>query len=153
MSFTHQQYADALARLNRNSVRETPPAETASREASLHEEIEDLCRQQGWYYIHSRMDKPSTIGVGTLDFTIFAHPTRWLCRRCERIVQSPDAMDGGCCSVGYAPIPRVFCFECKAKGGKATEQQLAAIAFLRKLGHVAEVVFNIGQVRQIVGLT
>ena len=81
-------------------------------ESDLHDKVEDFCRERGWYYIHSRLDRRTTVAVGTPD---------WL-------VAKPN---GQC-----------VWLELKRRNGKATPAQQAAIAHLRKLGHRAEVVDN-----------
>jgi hypothetical protein len=55
-------------------------------EKTLHDEIIAHCDKQWprWKYIHSRMDKPSTIQEGCQDFTIFM-PGRVLCVECKRV--------------------------------------------------------------------
>jgi hypothetical protein len=83
-----------------------------SPESDLHDKVVDYCRAKGWFVVHSRMDRRSTIGVGTPDFAIAAH--------------------GG----------RMLWLELKRKGGKPTIAQQAAIAQLTKLGHLAFVVDN-----------
>ncbi len=81
-------------------------------EASLHAEIEQDCRSRGFYYVHSRMDRQTTCGVGTPDFVI--------------------ALPGG----------KTFWVEAKARREKPKPDQLAAAAHLRKLGHHIAVVRN-----------
>ena len=105
--------AEPLALKTHTSDGGSAPCE---READLHDEIIALCRRRGWYYVHSRMDRRSTIGVGTPDFAI--------------------ALPGG----------KMVWLECKRRGGKATPAQLAAIAQLRRLGHTAFVVDNLEDV-------
>lgn len=83
-----------------------------SPESDLDDKVGDYCREHGWYFIRARTDRRSTLAVGTPDYAIFAH--------------------GG----------RTLFLELKRRGGKATTAQLAAIAHLRKLGHMAEVVDN-----------
>lgn len=83
-----------------------------SPESDLHDQVEAHCRAKGWFYVHSRMDRRSTVSVGTPDFAIAAH--------------------GG----------RMLWLELKRKGGKATTAQQAAIAQLTKLGHLAFIVDN-----------
>lgn len=55
------------------------PAHTAGKpirnraskgERAIHDEIEQFLRLRGWYYVHSRMDKPTTCAVGTPDFIV-----------------------------------------------------------------------------------
>ena len=83
-----------------------------SLEADLHDQVESFCREWGWWYLHSRMDRRTTVAVGALDFCI------------------------------AKPEGRVLWLELKRRGGKATPAQLATIAHLRKLGHTAEIVDN-----------
>jgi hypothetical protein len=85
------------------------PKQPVKREADLHDEVEALCRQRGYYYIHSRMDRRSTVQVGAPDFLI------------------------------ALPHSRMVWIELKRKGGKPTLRQLAAITHLKKLGHAAAV--------------
>lgn len=69
---TPQQYHDMLTRLNKGQVRDgKPPDDAVDHESDLHDEITAECRRRGWGFIHSRMDKPSTVGVGVCDFAIF----------------------------------------------------------------------------------
>lgn len=89
-----------------------PTSKAVAVEGDLHDEIDRHCREQGYLVIHARMDMPSTIAVGHPDFTIFMPEQK-------------------CCFI-----------ECKAKGKKATIDQLAKIAHARKFGFVAEVVDN-----------
>lgn len=87
-----------------------PCADAVPRESDLHEAILDDCRRRGWHAIHSRMDRPTTTGVGDPDFVIMA--------------------DNG----------RTFYIEAKSKTGKLTNAQLALAAQASKLGHVIHVV-------------
>ena len=82
------------------------------RESDLHDDIERHCREKGYLYIHSRMDRESTIQVGHPDWTIFM------------------------------PDHKACFIECKKRGAKATTGQLSKIAHARKLGFVAEIVDN-----------
>jgi len=81
-------------------------------ERDLHDQIEAHCLSNGWLYIHSRMDKPSTIQVGTPDFIIFE------------------------------PMAITTFIECKARNGKTTTKQLEKLAHAKKLGYTAEAVDN-----------
>lgn len=76
------------------------------RESKLHERIIDFCNSQWprWKYIRARMDKKSTIQVGSQDFTIFASGSR------------------------------TFCFECKREGEKRTDDQLIWAKEMEMLG-------------------
>jgi len=95
--------------------------EEIKRERDLHDQIEDYCRARGWFYVHSRMDRASTIAVGFPDFGIFMHGAR-----------------------------TVF-LECKRPGEKATIKQLEKIAHARKLGFVAEVVESMDGALEAIG--
>lgn len=83
---------------------------SAQREADLHEEILEFCRARQWPVVHSRMDRPATCGVGTPDFVV--------------------ALPGGA----------TLWVEAKRAGGKPTVAQLAWLAALGRVGHVAGVV-------------
>ena len=76
MRLTPEQFATLQAR--RNSA----PVE---READLHQQILDFCRQQEpqWVCIHSRMDAATTTDRGVPDFVILA-PGRVLLVECKR---------------------------------------------------------------------
>lgn len=98
-----------------NPGQDNAPPEVSSRpllECDLHDQVETYCRSQGWYYLHSRMDRRTTVTVGAPDFVIFM------------------------------PQGKTLCLELKRKGGKATKKQLETIAHLRKLGHVAAIADN-----------
>lgn len=73
-------------------------------ESALHEHIIARCKTLGWHYVHARMDRRSSIGIGCCDFYLFA------------------------------PCGRVVCVECKAKNGKMTTEQLGVRAHLLRLG-------------------
>jgi roadblock/LC7 domain-containing protein len=79
-------------------------------ESDLHDKILAYCRAKGWLAIHSRMDVPATVQIGTPDFAI--------------------AMGGG----------KTVYVEAKRKAGKATPAQLAWMAGLHKLGHKAAII-------------
>ena len=88
-----------------------PPITLAqAREYTLHKQILEECRSRGWLVIHSRLDLPATVAVGTPDFVIIA--------------------DCG----------RTFLVEAKARGGKPTTAQLAWLAMAAKLDHEAALV-------------
>ncbi len=91
---------------------QTPEREPAKHESDLHDEIIAFCRSKGWYYIHSRTDRPTTNQVGCPDFCI--------------------VMDGG----------RIVFLEVKRPGSKPTPAQAATIAWLRKLGASAHIVHD-----------
>lgn len=96
-------------------------ADATDDESKLHDEIIQYCRANGFYYVHSRMDRKSTNGVGTADF-IIALPngvTAWI--------------------------------ECKAKNRKQSTEQLAAEAWLKKLGHNYHLVRSLSEFLEAVG--
>lgn len=82
------------------------------REAELHRKILDYCQARGWPRVYSRMDVPSTAGIGTPDF----------------VIAMPDA--------------KTLWIEAKVGGGKVRPEQAAWIASLRILGHRARVVWS-----------
>lgn len=86
------------------------PSDAVDREADLHAAILDHCRAKGWPVVHSRMDAPTSCGVGTPDFVV--------------------AIPGG----------RTLWVEAKAKTGKLRPEQEAWLALLRHHGHRCGVV-------------
>ena len=80
------------------------------REASLHEEIFDACRQRGWIALHGSMAERTCRTLGEPDFTILAN--------------------GG----------RVLFVECKTRTGKLSPAQAALKFHAEKLGHTIHVV-------------
>ncbi len=89
--------------------------QTAQSEAKLHDEILTYCRSKGWRVVHSRMDRPSTSGVGSPDFVV--------------------AVDGG----------RTIWVEAKTRKGKLTTEQEAWLMALKALGHHAWVVRSLSE--------
>jgi len=84
--------------------------EAVSREQRLHEQIITECRARRWLVIHSRMDRPTTQGLGVPDFVILA--------------------DKG----------RLFLVEAKARQGKMSIAQLAFEIQCEGLGHKVHLV-------------
>ncbi len=120
MGIDQIQYQAMLARLERNRIRQPSESATDEPESKLHRQIEDWCRQRGWPYVHSRMDKRTTTAVGVPDFIIFAKNGR------------------------------VLCVEAKRKGRKPTPQQLAWLAQIRKLGHTASIIYSFEEFMELV---
>jgi len=89
-----------------------PSAGAVERESDLHDEIAAYCKLKGWYYVHSRMDRPTSQNLGVADFII--------------------ATNGG----------NTLWIEAKAKRNKPTREQLAAKCWLEKLGHEAHIVWS-----------
>lgn len=81
-----------------------------AKESDLHDKIMEACKQRSWVAVHSRMDRPSTTGIGVADFIIFA--------------------DGG----------RVFVVEAKSATGKLSIAQMAFMKHLEMLGHTCHAV-------------
>ena len=47
-------------------------AAPVERESDLHDQIETECNRRGYLVVHSRMDMPTTTGLGVPDFIILA---------------------------------------------------------------------------------
>ncbi|MDE2105165.1 MAG: VRR-NUC domain-containing protein [Patescibacteria group bacterium] len=94
-------------------------AEPVAHESDLHDQIIAECKRRGWKYVHSRMDRKTTVGEGVCDFIIYA--------------------DGG----------KMFHVECKALKGKLSMEQLAFIAWVEKLGHKVHVVTSFGEFLEV----
>lgn len=114
-TITQSQYADMLARTQRNLGRLPPVGEPVPIESELHDEIIRVCKCRGWFYVHARMDKRTTQACGTPDFII---------------------ADGN---------GETYWIECKRKGSKPTPEQLATICHLRHNGHIAGIVTNMAE--------
>lgn len=95
-------------------------AKAVAIEADLHADILQFCTSRGWRAHHSRMDRPSTCGVGTPDFAI--------------------AMPNGV----------TVWVEAKARNNKPTPEQLAWLAALDILGHVTGVVRSMEEFRALI---
>ena len=85
------------------------------REARLHEEIFDECRQRGWIALHGSMAERTCRTLGEPDFVILA--------------------DGG----------RVLLVECKSRSGKLSPAQAALKHHDEKLEHTIHVVRSLGE--------
>lgn len=92
-----------------------PVGEGCDDESKLHEQIAAECRQRGWWFSRSRMDRATTTCLGNPDFLIFA--------------------DGG----------RTFAIECKTAKGKVTREQAGTLHWLTNLGHKAAVVRSLNE--------
>lgn len=75
----------------------------------------DECDRRGWVYYHGAIGKRTHRTEGEPDFIILANQGRLLL------------------------------VECKKKGGKVTDKQLAGIVQARRLGHFIRVVHNIDE--------
>ena len=104
---------DTLRRLNPHlfGPGEPPRATTGvTNEASLHDQIFDLCRQRVWIALHGSMAERSHRTLGEPDFTILA--------------------DRG----------RVLFVECKSRTGKLSPAQAALKLHAETLGHTIHLV-------------
>jgi len=122
VTFSH---SDWLAHEAKQAKAKPSPSDAAPRETGkggLHEQIMDYCNAQWprWKFIHSRTDQKSTVEVGAPDFVLF--------------------LPGG----------RTVLIECKAKGGKLSNEQLAWAKELSLLGHYVEVVFSLEEFKRVV---
>jgi hypothetical protein len=88
------------------------PVPGCDDESQLHNQIMLYCERRGWIALHGSMAHKTKRTVGELDFTICA--------------------DAG----------RTFFIEIKVKGRKVSIEQAAMIAHLKKLGHLAVVVWS-----------
>ena len=91
-----------------------------SREAELHEQIFDECRQRGWIALHGSMAERTCRTLGEPDFTILA--------------------SGG----------RVLFVECKSRSGKLSPAQAALKFHAEKLGHTVHIVRSLEDFLNIV---
>jgi hypothetical protein len=82
-------------------------------EKDLHEQIETICKAKGYLVRHDRMGRKTTGQIGWPDYEIFM------------------------------PNKRFCALELKAKGNKASEEQLATIAWFHKFKFTAEIVDNL----------
>lgn len=92
------------------------------REKDLHDQIINFCAEQPhpWICLHSRTDRRATNNLGTPDFVIVT--------------------DTG----------RVWFVECKRRLGKCSPAQNAMLAWLRKNGANAGVVFSLNEFKGLV---
>lgn len=120
MSINSIQFAQMLARVEQNSRRMALSDEPVTKESDLHQDIIDLCKRRGWFYVRSRMDRRTTQAIGVPDFIV--------------------AADGG----------KTIWIECKAKGNKPSSEQLATITFLKAKGHAAAICYNMADVMELV---
>jgi hypothetical protein len=107
--------------LARTEKQAAAPVDAVAVESDLHDQIMADIRRRGWLAIHSRMDMATTTAIGVPDFVIMG--------------------DGG----------RVWWIECKARGGKVSNSQMAFHAMAAKLGHRVVVVWNFAEYASIVG--
>jgi hypothetical protein len=87
-----------------------PSPEAVEKEADLHYQIMDFCRDRGWQFLHGSMSERTHRTLGEPDFTILA-------------------------SMG-----RKFLVECKSRTGKLSQKQREFIHQATRNGHVIHVV-------------
>lgn len=109
--------SDYTAFLARQKFAKTDPGEvdTGTPESDIQDQIESECRRRGWYVVRSRMDKPTTNGLGVPDFIV--------------------AID---CGV-------TLWVEVKRPGQKLRPEQAGAQAWLGKLEHRRTVVHSLAE--------
>jgi hypothetical protein len=95
-------------------------ADAVSDESSLHDQISEYCRGRGWYFVHSRMDRRTTTKKGVTDF----------------IIAGPNGI--------------TLWIECKRRGSKPTQEQLAAGMVLTGHGHVHAIVYSFREFLEVV---
>ena len=105
---TRAEYDALLARQSKPEM--VSDYASVDEESKLHDQILAECARRRWYVVHGRMDRRSTVGVGTPDFII--------------------AADGG----------RIFWIEAKAKTTKVSTEQAAAHHWLIRLDHSTHIV-------------
>lgn len=122
MPISQAEYIAMLQRTQKPSRDHLFTGDGVERESKLHDQIIAHCnsRWPRWKYIHARMDKRSTVAVGSQDFTIFL------------------------------PNGRTVCIECKKKGEKPDADQLAWHKEMEMLGHVVHVVYSEEQFFEVV---
>lgn len=86
--------------------------DSVERECDLHDDIEAYCKGRGWYYVHSRMDRPTTTALGVKDF----------------IIAMPKGITGW--------------VEVKIKGRKPTPAQMGVDMILERLGHNHAIIYS-----------
>ena len=115
---TEADYIAMQARLRKSAATFTP-ADTGP-ESALHDAILAHCRARRWLCVHSRMDRPTSQGLGVPDFIILA--------------------DKG----------RMFLVEAKSKTGKLTPEQMGFGVLCELLGHKVHLVRSLKEFLEIV---
>ena len=120
MRLTNADYLSIQARLDRGKKREeTKVDEGCERERDLHEQTVQELRNRRVYFVHSRMDKPATNGLGTPDF----------------IVAIPNG--------------KTLWLELKTATGKLSQEQQTAKHMLENAGHEHHIVRSYKQLLEV----
>lgn len=98
-----------------------PRSKTEISEKKLHDQIIKYAAERGYLLFYSAMDRKTSRRIGEFDFT--------------------------CC----LPGGRIIFAECKVCGRKPSESQLSVQAWLRKLGHTAEIISSLSEFEQLCG--
>lgn len=104
----------------RLAVKSIVPTQGVALESDLHKAIVAELKHRRWYFVHSRMDRPTTTQLGVVDF----------------IVALPNGKTLWC--------------EAKRKGGKLTQEQTITRHILVASGHWHEVVYSIEEFIEII---
>ena len=118
--FTTADYMAWKARQSPAMRQPVPLPDAVEREGGLHDKIIAECKRRGWKYVHSRMDRRTTVGEGVCDFIIYA--------------------DGA----------RMFHMEIKALKGKLSMEQRIFITWVEHLGHKVHVITALSEFMEAV---
>jgi hypothetical protein len=103
-----------------------PDVQGVKLESELHDQIESELKRRRWYYVHSRMDKPTTTALGVTDF----------------IIAIPENGE---------MHARTLWLEAKRHGAKLTKEQNIVRHILKSGGHRHEVVYSMKQFLELLG--
>jgi len=108
-------WRNAKVAAGRGAPMPEPPDDAVDKESELHEQIIQEVTRRGLWFVHSRMDRPTTTARGVPDFII--------------------ANKGG----------QTLYVEAKSKTAKLTPEQIGTLHHLNMLDHKTAVVYNIEQ--------
>ena len=120
-----QPRADAHQSMFTPKHRQPDDVEGVKLERDLHDKIEEELKRRRWYYVHSRMDKPTTTQLGVTDF----------------VIAIPATKDG--------PAETLW-LEAKRHGAKLTKDQNIVRHILLASSHHHEVVYSMKQFIEII---
>lgn len=115
-------YVAMLLRCQKPGTRNAEVGPSVERESDLQDAIEAECKRRGWIAFRSRMDRPTTMPIGTPDFVIMAE------------------------------YGRTIYVEAKSRKGKVTREQAALHIMAKRLGHEVFVVRSLGEFLEAVTL-